>query len=664
MIELRSFARRLFPIAIAFFLAACSNSLSYTPAPAPLGSVSVTPGSLAFSRTGTAAAKLVAVFQEHYYGTFAERDDCDGVATVRLKHESYGATYRVVPLATGTCAATFTGGGGQTGRLSIAVSASPPGSVVLNPTLLDFTAAGSAYAQNVAVSQSNFTGSFAESADCHGIATFAVQSNAAGKAVYVVTPVGAGTCDAFFVGGGNHSAKLPVTVKLPGKVILKPSSLSFGALGKAYAKVVKVTQSFYTGAFTESDDCSGIATFAMLSGGKGFAYLTVTPVGAGSCSATVTGGSSESAKLPVSVALPGGVTLSPASLTFTATGNAHAKSVTVSQANFTGTFTERDDCGAVATVAPQSVTGPQSVWTVTPIANGSCHATFTGGASHRAVLPVSVAVPPPVPSAPNLTFHATGKGYSQTLVVKQSGFAGQFKLSDDCSGIVTIDTLSNGGGVAKYRITAVADGKCIAVFIGGGGLSAQTKISVLLPGKVRISPPSLKFKGTGSGYAQTVNVTQTRFTGAFVEKDDCSATASITAVSNGNGSAKYTVTPLAAGACTAVFTGANDQSGALPIKVVVPGGISVKPSPLNFEATGGSNAVTVTVTQAYFSGAFGETDTCSKVATFAPQSNHGPSATFLVTPLKSGICQAVFTGGNGQTFTLHVTVTQTGFGIQ
>jgi hypothetical protein len=85
--------------------------------------------------------------------------------------------------------------------------------------------------------------------------------------------------------------------------------------------------------------------------------------------------------------MPGTVTLSQTSLTFTAAGAANAQSTTASQANYTGTFTaSTTTCSGIATIAS---TG-SAAFSVTPVAAGTCSFTITGGNNMTATLNVVV----------------------------------------------------------------------------------------------------------------------------------------------------------------------------------------------------------------------------------------------------------------------------------
>lgn len=86
------------------------------------------------------------------------------------------------------------------------------GLVISTPTSFNFVAVGTGYAQDLDITQSNFSGTYAEADTCTGIVTVSPTSNTGGAAVYHVTPVAAGTCQITITGGGSMQAVVGVTV--------------------------------------------------------------------------------------------------------------------------------------------------------------------------------------------------------------------------------------------------------------------------------------------------------------------------------------------------------------------------------------------------------------------------------------------------------------------
>lgn len=94
-----------------------------------------------------------------------------------------------------------------------------------------------------------------------------------------------------------HAAASPSA----GQVVVTPSSLAFITTGASAAQTVNVMQTNFDGAFSVStaapQSCSGIVTVSAASATS----LLVTPVAAGQCVETITGGGGVSAPLTITV---------------------------------------------------------------------------------------------------------------------------------------------------------------------------------------------------------------------------------------------------------------------------------------------------------------------------------------------------------------------------
>lgn len=523
------------------------------------GPVVVTPSSLHFDAIGSAHAQTVTVTQRGSSGTFGKIDDCAGVATIVSSGKS---TYKVTPTGDGACTAQFVGAGGQAEALTVLVET--PGAINASPAPLVFDATGSGYAAVVSVTQPKYHGSFSEHNTCNGVASIVAQSNGGGNATYLVTPLGGGVCDATFAGGNSKTFVLGIAVELVGPVTVTPSSLYFTATGSSYAKDVSVSQSGFSGAFDETNDCAGIATVVAST----HTSYRITPVGNGACTVVFAGARGESAKLAIEVAEPGNVVVAPAPLSFRATGSEHAIVVTVTQPGYYGAFTERDTCGEIATVIAKSNAGGNAEYAVTPVGQGNCQATFIGANSKTFALGIAVDLPEPVIVSPSsLHFNATGSAHARSVRVTQAGYSGPFQETDDCGGIATITAPS----AISYLVTPVGNGACNAFFAGADGQVGELTIEVLEPGNVVASPAPLSFLNTGPSQRTDVTVTQASFSGSFTESDTCSGIATITALTNGGGTATYAVVPQAVGTCVATFHGGSHKTFNLAIAVTKTG---------------------------------------------------------------------------------------------
>lgn len=131
----------------------------------------------------------------------------------------------------------------------------------------------------------------------------------------------------------------------------------------------------------------------------------------------------------------------------------------------------------------------------------------------------------------------------------------------------------------------------------------------------------------------------------------------MSAASNAAGKATYRVTPIAKGTCTVTFTGSPGQSAPLSVSVTPPGNVVLNPTSLKFHKLGSSGTQFVDVSQSGFAGSFSELNDCSGKASIVATSNQGGHAVYKVSALVRSRCAATFTGANGQTARLPITVT-------
>lgn len=97
----------------------------------------------------------------------------------------------------------------------------------------------------------------------------------------------------------------PIATAGLGPVVASPTSINFIALGAAAAQTVGASQSGYAGAFAQSSTCAAIATVIPASAPANAPQFTVTPVAAGSCTLTISGGQSQSVDVSIAVTTSG-----------------------------------------------------------------------------------------------------------------------------------------------------------------------------------------------------------------------------------------------------------------------------------------------------------------------------------------------------------------------
>jgi hypothetical protein len=86
---------------------------------------------------------------------------------------------------------------------------------------------------------------------------------------------------------------------------------------------------------------------------------------------------------------PGTIAISPQALQFLGTGNSQAQNVQASESGYSGLFyVNAGNCTGVASVSPAT---PNAVFTVTPLAAGSCYALISDSAHNVAILTINVA---------------------------------------------------------------------------------------------------------------------------------------------------------------------------------------------------------------------------------------------------------------------------------
>lgn len=103
---------------------------------------------------------------------------------------------------------------------AIAANVTPAaGKIVLTPSSLSFTAAGSAYAQKITASEPNYSGAFTQVNTCAKKATLTPSSGKGPKLAFTVTPVAAGSCTLTIKDAGKNAASAPVGVTTSGVVI-------------------------------------------------------------------------------------------------------------------------------------------------------------------------------------------------------------------------------------------------------------------------------------------------------------------------------------------------------------------------------------------------------------------------------------------------------------
>jgi hypothetical protein len=85
------------------------------------------------------------------------------------------------------------------------------------------------------------------------------------------------------------------------------------------------------------------------------------------------------------------------------------------------------------------------------------------------------------------------------------------------------------------------------------------------------SPSALSLDGTGATFAQTAQVQEPGYSGAFAETDTCSGVATVTPNAGTGPSQTYTVTGVTAGTCAIRISDTNAQHATIAVTVTTAG---------------------------------------------------------------------------------------------
>ena len=311
-------------LALVLCLAACgggssgSTPVSFAPnTPVTVGSVSISPSTIAFAGTGS-APQTFTVSSTVAGGTGAVIDSaaCAPAVLISGGSSTLPATYTVTPQTIGSCAIVFTVGT-KSAAIGITVGTPPnsPGSIGGSGNGLTFTLGGAAQSYTVNVSGGSGPGTVTfDATACNGIATV---SGAGGTPpqTFTATPVGVGSC-AVTVTDGSLSFTVPITVNAPTSgtgLFVTPQALSFSSRNAPAQSIAISFQGNVGSVSIDESSCTNakIAYFTLSGVAPGQpislpANGTVTPYGSGvgasgSCTIVFTPQSGGSASLAINV---------------------------------------------------------------------------------------------------------------------------------------------------------------------------------------------------------------------------------------------------------------------------------------------------------------------------------------------------------------------------
>jgi hypothetical protein len=445
-------------------------------------------------------------------------------------------------------------------------------------------------------------------------------------------------------GGGNSAPPTTAPTSPPGTLGVNNSNLNFLVGGNSQTFTASETN--YTGMINAVSNNTAIATVSPASGKGPSVQFTVTPVGAGSTTITVTDDHSGQQTVNVTVTPPGSIGVAPNNLTFLVSGA--PQTFNASEADYTGPLTAVSNNQSVVTVAGSGNAPGPVTFTVTPVGAGTTTIVVHGGASPATV---SITVIGPLQTdKSSLTF--LGTTTSKSFTATDPFYTGVISAMSSNQNVATVATVgsANGPGPVQFSVTPVGSGNANITVSDTFGGSATVTISVS-SGGLEINPTSLTF--TVGGAQQTFQASEADYTGTiFAASSDPTLATVLPPSGGGPGPVTFTVNAVKAGNPTIAVT--DDHGGSRFVDVTVTGPITVgPPSSLTFNGT--TTPQTLSVSDPNYVGSISANSSNVGVATVDSPLT-GPNATFSVTPVSEGTATITFADANLGSATANITV--------
>ncbi|MBV8673798.1 MAG: hypothetical protein JOZ33_10220, partial [Acidobacteriaceae bacterium] len=495
---------------------------------------------------------------------------------------SVPAPPQVFVTATSVADPTKSGTASVTVIAPIAVSVSPANVNVVTGTTQQFTATVS-NATNTAVTWSiNGSG-------CSGSTCGTITSGGLYTAPHSVPTPAQVTVTATSVADPTKSANATVTVVPPVTVTISPKTVQLvtDAMQQFSATVLNTTNAAVTWSVAGSG-CSGSGCGTITSGGLYTAPNAVPSPAQVFVTATSVADPTKSATASVTISLPVGVTVSPATATVPIGGKQQFTATVANTSNtaviwsLSGSGCSGTGCGTITTgglyTAPASVPNPAQV---TVKATSVADPTKSGSAVVTVALPVSVSISPKsvtVPAGEQKQFTATVSNTSNQSVnwsVSGSGCSGAACGVVSSTGLYTAPTTVPSPAVVSVTATSAAD----------PSKSATAAVTITPAVTVTVMPASVQVV-TGTQQQFTATVHNTSNTAVTWSLSDCSGAACGTITSSGLYTAPTSVPNPALVIVTATSVADPTKSGKASVNIVPPVSISISPTTATVAAGG------------------------------------------------------------------------------
>jgi hypothetical protein len=329
---------------------------------------------------------------------------------------------------------------------------------------------GSANTQPFVAQDTNYIGTYTESDTCSGLATIGGGGNGPSANFSATinpsleTPA---VCEVTIgVADGSVPAQMvQLTLSPPGALSVNPGALSFGNPHSAAQAVVVNEARYIGGPFTADTSTNrtsdgtpacgahvSVAPASMTADVNGNATATITPVSTITTGCVVHFADNHGGSAFVYVVVgnaPGPLAVNPTSLNYVQPTSG-AQNITITDPNFTGSFTLGDNCGGAVSYNPNGAGGASATVTISPVApNGGCQITVGDGYNPPVSVHISVGNPigPLTLNPTSLTF-AAHTAPAQNFQISDPNFTGTFTMADNCGGAVTY----NGGSGSSATI--------------------------------------------------------------------------------------------------------------------------------------------------------------------------------------------------------------------
>jgi hypothetical protein len=603
------------------------------------GPFQVTPQNMSFD-SPTAAPKPITVTELDYSGPFSAISNNTTVATVSGSGNGPGpVTFTVTPHVAGNTNIVVSDNLGHTTNVGVSVA----GVLSANPTSLTFNVGGPA--QNVGVSEPNYTGAISAVSNKTSIATVTGGGNGPGPVPFSVTPVGSGSTSVTFSDIHGNTVNVSVTVQTPGALQVLPTSI--GPIGvNASGQTVTANESNYSGAISAVSSDPTIATVTGGGNGPGPVTFTVTPTGNKHGDVTVTVSDTIGHSVPVSVRIAGPINPSVDSLSFNGTTTPQMFTATDPNNTPNGTLSAHSSNTDVATVNGSGGAPGPVTFTVTPVGQGSANITVTDNIGQSAVVSVSVSTGGLVLNPTSLALYFNGSsGTPKQFTATQANFSGTISASTGNASIATVSPASGPGpGPVTFTVTPAGAGDTNITVTGNGSVM----LPVTVTGPLTTTKQSLTFGGTTT--PQTFVANDPNFNGTIMASSDAPGVATVNPTGTGP-SATFTVTPVSKGNATVTVTDGVGGTAAVSVTVQT-GTLGIAPTSLTFDGTSAPTQ-TATATENNYIGNI--TPSNCDIASFSPTVGHGPIQPFVVGPIATGVCHADIVTSDQQV-TLTITV--------